>query len=167
LKAEPRQVILERIKQLDTDSNFSAAPRVKWPEPERKKTHWDFLLEEAVWLATDFRQERKWKVALAKKTAAMVMKWHAQRVASSQRNMKSEQIKVRKVASLMAREIKKFWAQLEKVGSCACAYGAYCAVTTVPRLRCIALSSRMRNFRPRNASNTWTFSWVKRKSSPR
>ncbi len=88
---------------------------MKWPEPERKKTHWDFLLEEAVWLATDFRQERKWKVALAKKTAMMVMKWHAQRVASSQRNMKAEQVKVRKVASMMAREIKKFWAQLEKV----------------------------------------------------
>jgi hypothetical protein len=29
--------------------------------------------------------------------------------------MKAEQVKVRKVASLMAREVKKFWAQLEKV----------------------------------------------------
>lgn len=110
------QVVLDRIKALDTAGNFSATPRVKWPEPERKKTHWDFLLEEAVWLATDFRQERKWKMALAKKTATMVMKWHAQRFASSQRNLKAEQVKVRKVASLMAREVKKFWAQLEKVG---------------------------------------------------
>jgi hypothetical protein len=107
--------VLQRIKDLDTAGNYSATPRVKWPEPERKKTHWDFFLEEVVWLATDFRQERKWKMALAKKTATLVMKWHAQRVASSQRNMKIEQVKVRKVASLMAREVKKFWAQLEKV----------------------------------------------------
>ena len=74
-KHVPQEQLAERIKELDSAGNFSATPRVKWPEPERKKTHWDFLLEEAVWLATDFRQERKWKVALAKKTAMMVMKW--------------------------------------------------------------------------------------------
>jgi E1A-binding protein p400 len=133
------QVVLERIKALDSAGNFSATPRVKWPEPERKKTHWDFLLEEAVWLATDFRQERKWKMAMAKKTATMVMKWHAQRVASSQRNLKAEQVKVRKVASMMAREVKKFWAQLEKVRA-AKAIGCNCKVMPACRLRCTARS---------------------------
>lgn len=133
------QVVLERIKALDSAGNFSATPRVKWPEPERKKTHWDFLLEEAVWLATDFRQERKWKMAMAKKTATMVMKWHAQRVASSQRNLKAEQVKVRKVASMMAREVKKFWAQLEKVRA-AKAIGCNREVIHACRLRFTARS---------------------------
>ena len=34
--------------------------------------HWDYLLEEMAWLANDFRMEKKWKMALARKTARMV-----------------------------------------------------------------------------------------------
>eukprot|EP00550_Attheya_septentrionalis_P010565 CAMPEP_0198304546 /NCGR_PEP_ID=MMETSP1449-20131203/57458_1 /TAXON_ID=420275 /ORGANISM="Attheya septentrionalis, Strain CCMP2084" /LENGTH=2889 /DNA_ID=CAMNT_0044007071 /DNA_START=128 /DNA_END=8797 /DNA_ORIENTATION=- len=31
--------------------------------PQRRKTQWDYVLEEMRWLATDFIEERKWKVA--------------------------------------------------------------------------------------------------------
>ena len=31
--------------------------------PQRRKTQWDYLLEEMRWLATDFIEERKWKVS--------------------------------------------------------------------------------------------------------
>jgi hypothetical protein len=31
------------------------------------KAHWDYLIEEMIWLAADFAQERKWKKAAAKK----------------------------------------------------------------------------------------------------
>jgi len=34
--------------------------------PARRKTHWDYVLEEMKWMATDFREERKWKVAMGK-----------------------------------------------------------------------------------------------------
>jgi hypothetical protein len=34
--------------------------------PRRRQTHWDYLLEEMRWLATDFREERKWKTATAR-----------------------------------------------------------------------------------------------------
>ena len=31
--------------------------------PRRRKTHWDFVLDEMKWMATDFHEERKWKMA--------------------------------------------------------------------------------------------------------
>lgn len=44
--------------------------------PPRSKTHWDSLVDEMKWMQTDFKQERKWKMALAYKTARDVMAWH-------------------------------------------------------------------------------------------
>eukprot|EP00891_Asterochloris_glomerata_P006797 jgi/Astpho2/6797/fgenesh1_pg.00103_%23_22_t len=43
-----------------------AAPAV---EPERAKGQWDFMLEEARWLAADFAQERLWKQAASRSLA--------------------------------------------------------------------------------------------------
>ncbi|KAJ2983058.1 hypothetical protein NUW54_g10671 [Trametes sanguinea] len=41
------------------------------------KTHWDYLLDEMKWMRTDFREERRWKLALAYTLAHAVMEWHA------------------------------------------------------------------------------------------
>ena len=51
----------------------------KQAEPQRNKTHWDYLLEEMEWLSKDFREERQWKVALARKAVKAVSKWHQDR----------------------------------------------------------------------------------------
>ena len=34
-----------------------------------RRTHWDSLLEEMIWLATDFQNERRWKHGVARKAA--------------------------------------------------------------------------------------------------
>ena len=51
----------------------------KVQEPGRNKTHWDYLLQEMEWLSKDFREERQWKVALAKKAVKAVSRWHTER----------------------------------------------------------------------------------------
>eukprot|EP00871_Galdieria_phlegrea_P002598 jgi/Galph1/3339/GphlegSOOS_G1963.1 len=38
----------------------------KQPEPPRAKVSWDYVLEEMVWLSVDFREERKWKICVAR-----------------------------------------------------------------------------------------------------
>jgi len=50
------------------DQESLIEPEVQAPAalPPRRKTHWDVVLEEMRWLATDFREERKWKVSSAK-----------------------------------------------------------------------------------------------------
>lgn len=42
----------------------------------RTKTHWDLLLDEMKWMRTDFKEERKWKMANAYVMAQAVMEWH-------------------------------------------------------------------------------------------
>ena len=40
--------------------------------PPRRKTHWDNVLEEMRWLATDFIEERKWKMSAARTVASSI-----------------------------------------------------------------------------------------------
>lgn len=42
----------------------------------RTKTHWDSVLDEMKWMRTDFKEERKWKVASAYMIGRAVMEWH-------------------------------------------------------------------------------------------
>ena len=55
---------LQKLKQLE-----SKKIPLKRPEPPRRKTTWDFLLEEASWLANDFHGERVWKIVNARELA--------------------------------------------------------------------------------------------------
>jgi hypothetical protein len=40
--------------------------------PRRRKTHWDCLLQEMRWMATDFIEERKWKMSSARTIASAI-----------------------------------------------------------------------------------------------
>lgn len=52
-----RDEILDQLKARPAEN----PPRL----PQRRQTHWDKVLQEMAWVATDFREERKWKVAAA------------------------------------------------------------------------------------------------------
>ena len=41
-------------------------PRSSLTLPARRKTHWDTLLHEMKWMATDFQQERRWKRSMSR-----------------------------------------------------------------------------------------------------
>jgi hypothetical protein len=65
MKAEAS--VLQRIGDLQKEGMWydKRLPKVK--EPERRKTHWDYVLEEAAWMHMDFQQEKKWKQVASKK----------------------------------------------------------------------------------------------------
>jgi E1A-binding protein p400 len=58
---------MQRIGELQRDGLWAEKRLPKVHELSRSKAHWDYLIEEMVWLAADFAQERKWKKAAAKK----------------------------------------------------------------------------------------------------
>jgi len=69
-------------------SSLSIASLVKGPGsalylPRRRKTHWDNLLTEMKWMATDFMEERKWKGSAARTIASAIL-------ASGARNLKGK-----------------------------------------------------------------------------
>lgn len=69
------QKIIRRIHSLQNHDKWSLRQPKRSPEPVRPTTHWDELLKEARWMRTDFREERKWKTALARRAAQECAAW--------------------------------------------------------------------------------------------
>ena len=66
----------DSIEQLKAQGEWSFRQPKRIKGPIEKKTHWDYLLDEMRWLQTDFREERKWKIAVAYELAHQVVQWH-------------------------------------------------------------------------------------------
>jgi chromatin modification-related protein VID21 len=61
--------ILRRIYQLQNANKWSLRQMAKFPDPTPAVTHQDHLLAEMKWMRTDFREERNWKEAAARRMA--------------------------------------------------------------------------------------------------
>ena len=69
MQAKQEATVLKRVTELTMEGLWSSKRLPKVYEPPRKKSHWDYLLEEMQWLATDFAQEKRWKKAAARKVS--------------------------------------------------------------------------------------------------
>lgn len=69
--------VLRRVYHLQQNDKWSLRQPKRCPEPTRQASQWDVLLKEAKWMRTDFREERKWKMALARNLAYACAEWHA------------------------------------------------------------------------------------------
>lgn len=67
MRARHEADVMKAISELRKEGLWSSTRLPKVQEPSRIKTHWDYLLEEMHWLATDFANERRWKLNAAKK----------------------------------------------------------------------------------------------------
>ena len=85
--------VLNRIHELQTTHRWSLRQPERSVEPSRPVTHWDVLLGQMKWMRTDFREERKWKMASAKYLADTCAYW----VASSKEERESIRIRIRPV----------------------------------------------------------------------
>ncbi|QSL65571.1 hypothetical protein MERGE_002884 [Pneumocystis wakefieldiae] len=74
--------VLERINKLKENNLWSFRQMIKQKTPSRLKAHWDFMLDEMRWLQADFKEERKWKIVLAKQIANWIMDWHRSKTRS-------------------------------------------------------------------------------------
>ncbi|KAJ0052445.1 hypothetical protein Pint_01548 [Pistacia integerrima] len=78
------------------------------PSESRRKSHWDFVLEEMAWLANDFAQERLWKMTAAAQICRRVA--FTSRLRSEEQN---QRWKLKKVALTMAKAVMQFWHSAE------------------------------------------------------
>ena len=84
-------------------------------EPPRNKTHWDYVLQEAMWMSGDFQREKRWKVKVAKKISRGVLQYWARLKEKDARERKAELARRRKLCAGIAREVRKFWANIGKL----------------------------------------------------
>ncbi|KAJ5149851.1 hypothetical protein N7448_001429 [Penicillium atrosanguineum] len=60
---------LRRIYALQNANRWPLRQMKRSMEPPRQGSHWDVLVDHMKWMRTDFREERKWKIAAAKSCA--------------------------------------------------------------------------------------------------
>lgn len=68
--------VLRRVYHLQQHDKWALRQPKRCPEPTRPASHWDVMLQEMKWMRTDFREERKWKRAIAKNLAYACAEWH-------------------------------------------------------------------------------------------
>jgi len=115
VKAKEEAYVLQRVQELKREGLWMGTRLPKLAEPQRIKTHWDFLLEEMQWLAADFANERKWKKSAARKCARMVQNYFKEKEMAVQKAEKAQEQNLKRIAAFIAKEIKTFWANVEKV----------------------------------------------------
>lgn len=69
--------LLHRVYHLQNSDKWSLRQPKRCPEPTRQPGHWDVVVKEVKWMRTDFREERKWKRAIASKLAQACADWVA------------------------------------------------------------------------------------------
>lgn len=69
--------LLHRVYHLQNSDKWSLRQPKRCPEPTRQTGHWDVVVKEIKWMRTDFREERKWKTAIAGKLAQACADWVA------------------------------------------------------------------------------------------
>ena len=108
---------LARVRQLQKEGLWTDKKAVQKASvvPTRLKTHWDFVLEEMTWLSSVFQQETKVKKLTSRKCAKMVQKHFSDKVLEKKRAEKAQEQNLRKIASNMAKEIRTFWGNVEKL----------------------------------------------------
>jgi E1A-binding protein p400 len=115
VKAKEEAHVLQRVQELKREGLWMGTRLPKLAEPQRHKTHWDFLLEEMQWLAADFANERKWKKNAAKKCARMIQNYFKEKELAVQKAEKAQEQNLKRIAAFIAKEIKTFWSNVEKV----------------------------------------------------
>ncbi|CAM9954640.1 unnamed protein product, partial [Ascophyllum nodosum] len=103
------------VKRLQVLTGGKERPDVLGQALRDKNRHWDFLLKEMMWMADDFQQERKRHMSSRRKQAKSVVQHFLGHEARMAKKAKEEQLALRKGASKVAREVRGFWAKLNKV----------------------------------------------------
>ncbi|UJR37799.1 hypothetical protein I4U23_030490 [Adineta vaga] len=107
--------ILKRIDELKSDGKWTNQRLGKCLEPNKRKTHWDYLLDEMRWLAEDFELEKRWKQAMARKLSLAVLKYFRDKQNRENQQQREEIKRLRKQAQFMCREVMNFWKNIHKI----------------------------------------------------
>ncbi|KAF5207057.1 Chromatin modification-related protein eaf1 b [Thalictrum thalictroides] len=103
--------ILEEARSIEAKRKRIAELSVRhYPLDYRRKSQWDFLLEEMAWLANDFMQERLWKT-----TAAVQISYMAASSGQLRINKQDLCCKQKQIAHTLTKSIMQFWRCAEEL----------------------------------------------------
>ncbi|XP_029115215.1 E1A-binding protein p400 isoform X3 [Scleropages formosus] len=114
-QAKLESQVHQRIAELRKEGQWTASRLPKLLEAPRPKSHWDYLLQEMQWMAADFAQERRWKMAAAKKLVRTCARFHDEQKRGEECAKRQEEMHLRQIAGTIAREVEFFWSNIEQV----------------------------------------------------
>ena len=107
--------ILKRIEHLKSEGKWSNPRLTKVNEPKKRKTHWDYLLDETKWLAEDFAHEKRWKQMMAKKLSLAILRHFREKNQAETQQQRDEMKRLRKQALYVCKEVMGFWKNMHKI----------------------------------------------------
>ena len=114
-KAKKDASVLEKVAELQRNLTWSLdiLPRIN--EPDCGKSHWDFLLSEMAQVSSNFRKNRKKRYLQNVKMGKLCKSRVNLELLKEEKKEKLEKLQVKKIASQIAKQIKGFWAQVDKL----------------------------------------------------
>jgi E1A-binding protein p400 len=107
--------ILKRIDDFKSQGKWSNQRLVKFIEPKKRKTHWDYLLDEMRWLAEDFAHEKRWKQMMSKKISLAILRYFREKNQAETQQQRDEIKRLRKHALFVCKEVMTFWKNMHKI----------------------------------------------------
>lgn len=105
---DQKQKLLQRAAELRMKIGGRKMPRI--PEPERKKGHWDIVLDEMKWLSAEVIGEKRHKQA----RAFMLVKEVAERLETIARKRREADAKKREISRLMADSVQGYFTSVQE-----------------------------------------------------
>ena len=103
--------VFKRIDELKADGKWTNQRLAKCLEPNKRKTHWNYLLDEMRWLAEDFALEKRWKKAMAKQISSSILKYFREK----NQQQDGENKLLRKQTQFICKEVMNFWKNIHKI----------------------------------------------------
>ncbi|MCQ2817534.1 MAG: SNF2-related protein [archaeon] len=117
IRENKRQKIIEKEKK--TPFGISAHEKQLFiklkKEPEKNQTHWDNLLKEMKWMASDFDKERKSKMKNALTFVKGAKKALDSKQIERQKNIRRQENNLQKKYQFIARSVKNYWQKIDKI----------------------------------------------------
>jgi len=92
-----------------------ASPAPPLPIPPTKEAHWDYLLKELSWLATDFAAESARHKTLARRISHSILHYHATLASRTEKRITDDLAKRKSTAKAIGRKVLSFWSKIETV----------------------------------------------------
>ncbi|KAK3021641.1 hypothetical protein RJ639_046365 [Escallonia herrerae] len=101
------QILTQYVKQAKR-KRIAELSVATLPLENRRKSHWQYVLDEMAWLANDFAQERLWKITAAAQISQRVA--FASHLRHQEKNSRRKQ---KEVAHNLAKAVMEFWHSVE------------------------------------------------------
>ena len=84
-------------------------------EPEKNKTHWDYLMTEMKWMQGDFEKERRAKKKLGYNITKQIKKYLSSKQTEELKNIRRQELNLQKRYMNLSRAVKTYWQKIDKI----------------------------------------------------